>query len=95
MKSFALIVLGFLLSLCPTRAAATESVTDSLSSPADTPSLHYFGETLITMGSGGHSPFWLGAGRDGMTAVDGHGLVFRAGISRPTAVAYPDFRRSG
>ena len=91
MKSFTLIVLGFLLSLCPTRAAATESLSDSLSSPADNPSLHYFGETQITMGSGDHSPFWLGAGRDGMTAVDGHGLVFRAGISRPTAVAYPDF----
>jgi len=34
MKSFTLIVLGFLLSLCPTRAAATESPSDSLSSPA-------------------------------------------------------------
>ena len=92
MKSFALIVLGFLLSLCPTRTAAAKSLSDSLSSTADNPSLHYFGEALITMGSGDHSPFWLGAGRDGMTAVDGHGLVFRAGISRPTAVAYPDFR---
>ncbi len=56
MKSFALIVLGFLLSLSPTRAAV-ESLSDSLSSPADTPSLHYFGETLITMGCGRHCPW--------------------------------------
>lgn len=62
MKSFALIVLGFLLSLCPIRAAATESLSDSLSSPADNPSLHYFGETLITMAVATTAPF--GSERD-------------------------------
>lgn len=87
------LVLLFCLALCPARtAAAAEQDADSLTTPTNSSSLHYFGETLLTVGSGAHTPFWLGAGRDGLAAVDGHAPVFRAGLSRPTAVAYPDFK---
>ena len=89
---FRLLALLLCLTVVHGRLCATPCTDEPYGRAGDSTALHYFGETLVTVGGGPHTPFWLGANRDGRGAVDGHGPQLHVGLSRPTAAAYADFR---
>ena len=73
---FRLLALLLCLTVVHGRLCASPCADEPYGRSDDSAALHYFGETLVTVGGGSHSPFWLGANRCT--------LVFRAPRQRPT-----------
>lgn len=70
-----------------TRTAAARDICTADETTTDSCTLHGNVAISATATAGEHTPFWMGAGRDGVAAVDGGGMTVRAAVYQaPTPI---------